>query len=238
MGDKPAALVVGNCNAQSWDLTKTMTIRDFKPGKDKLSFGKDDRGLSKAQLARIGFASPEGMPDALYTARMGTDGQLAPDAIVKADNPPFDVSPQAKAERAKLYDVLGLAKLAGKGSPLAEGMTIDFFGDSITWQNGIIDAIDEAIRTGEGTREKSIKLVNRGINGGGVLQVRDGAKEGAFPESSVQHAFAEVIAADKADPGCFRESPARPGCLGQGREDPAGSGHAEHSRGTARRQER
>ena len=72
-----------------------MTIRGYKPGKDKLVFGNDAKGLSKPQLARIGFASPVGLPDGLYTAKIGPRRQLAPDALVKAANPPFDVSPQA-----------------------------------------------------------------------------------------------------------------------------------------------
>jgi lysophospholipase L1-like esterase len=199
MGDKPAALVVGDSSARSWDLSKTMTIRGFKPGKDKLVFGKDGQGLSKAQLARIGFASPEGLSEGLYTAKIGPDGSLSPAALVKPVNPPFDVSPQANTERAKLYNVAGLAGLTGMASPLKDGLTIDFFGDSITWQNGFVEAIGQAIKAGEGTKDKTIQLVNRGINGGGVLQVRDGSTNSAFPGNSAQKSFAESIAADKAD---------------------------------------
>jgi lysophospholipase L1-like esterase len=199
MGDKPASLFVGDSSAIPWNLAKTLTIRGFKPGQDKFVFGKDAKGLSQPQLARIGFASPAGLPDGLYTARIGPDGQLAPDSLVKAINPPFDVSPLAVAERAKLYDVPGLTRLSGKDSPLKEGMTIDFFGDSITWQNGFVGAIEKAIKTGEGTKGRRITLVNRGINGGGVLQIRDGAKEGGFPGSKAQEPFAPLIATDKAD---------------------------------------
>jgi lysophospholipase L1-like esterase len=199
MGEKPAVLVVGDSSARAWDLTKTMTIRGFKPGKDKLVFGTGEQGLSKAQLARIGFASPAGMADGLYTAKIGSDGQLAPDELVKAANPPYDVSPPAIAARAKLYEVPGLADLSGPASPLKDSMTIDFFGDSITWQNGFIGAIDQAIQTSACTKDRNIKLVNRGINGGGVLQVRGGSTNSAYPGSSAQQPFAEVIATDKAD---------------------------------------
>ena len=199
MGEKPAALIVGDSSARAWNLIKTLTIRGFKPGQDKLVFGNDHQGLSPAQLARIGFASPAGLPDGLYTAKISAAGHLAPDTLVKAVNPPFDVSPQATAERAKLYNVLGLAHLSGQGSPLKDGMTISFFGDSITWQNGFISAMDKAIKSGEGTQDKKIKLVNRGINGGGVLQIRDGTTNSAFPGNSAQKPFTEVIAADKAD---------------------------------------
>lgn len=198
LGDKPAALVVGDSSARPWDLTKTLTIRSYKPGKDKLVFGRNGKGLSKEQLARIGFADPAGMSPGLYTAKMKSGGQLRPDARVTAANPPFDLLPRAISARAKLYEVAGLARLAGKDSPLKDGMTIDFFGDSITWQNGYIGAIEQALRDGEGTRGKSIKLVNRGINGGGVQDLRDGSAGNAFPGNTAQKPFAEVIAGDKA----------------------------------------
>jgi lysophospholipase L1-like esterase len=198
MGDKPAALLVGDSSTRPWDLTKTLTIRGYKPGKDKLAFGGDPRGLSAAQLARIGFASPRGLPEGLYNTAIGRDGQLSPHVPVAAVDPPFDVSPAATARREKLYNVPGLAEFSGKSSPLKDGATIDFFGDSITWLNGFISRIHEAIAKGEGTRGKRIKLVNHGINGGGVLQVRDGAKEAGFPGNSAQAPFAKLIAADKA----------------------------------------
>jgi lysophospholipase L1-like esterase len=199
MGDKPASLVVGNSSGSKWDLTKTVTVRNFKPGKDKLIFGKGANGLTKEQVARVGFESPAGKPAGLYTAKIGSAGQLAPGAVVKAVHPPFDVSNEARAQRAKIYEVKGLADLTGKASPLKDVMTIDFFGDSITWQGGYIGAIDQAVKAGEGSKHKKVKLVNRGVNGGGVLSIRDGSAGGAFPGSSAQKPFAQVIAADKAD---------------------------------------
>ncbi len=198
MGETPAALLVGDSSACLWDLTKTVTIRGHKPGRDKLVFGRDGKGLSAAQLARIGFADPAGLPAGLYKAKMGTDGQVTPETRVEAVNPPFAVSPAARAARARLYETNGLATLTAAGGLLADGLTIAFFGDSITWQNGYIAAIDKALKAGEGTKGKSIRLINRGINGGGVLQVRDGAEKGAFPGDSAQKPFAEMIAADKA----------------------------------------
>ena len=41
--------------------------------------------------------------------------------------------------------------------------------------------MNKAIATGEGTKGKRIKLVNRGINGGGVLQITDKAPKGRIP---------------------------------------------------------
>ena len=112
MGDKPARLAVGDSSARPWKLAKTLTIRSYKCGKDKLVFGKDDKGLTRRQLARIGFASPAGLPDGLYTAKITPDGELAPGTLVEAVNPPFDVSPRAVAHRVKLYDVPGLARIS------------------------------------------------------------------------------------------------------------------------------
>ena len=147
----------------------------------------------------------KGVRNGLYSAAIDPDGRLYPRARVSAVNPPFDVSPEAAARREKLYNVQGLEELTGKSSPMKGGMTIDFFGDSITWLNGYIGRMNEAIAHGEGTGApaqrvgKRIKLVNRGINGGGVLQIRDGAKEAGYPGNSPQAAFSKLIAADKAD---------------------------------------
>lgn len=199
MGDKPAAFVVGDSGTRPWKLDKTLTIEGFKPGRDVFRFGTNRDGLTAAQLARIGFASPHGLPAGLYTARIGDDGRLAPDLAVEAVDPPFDVSPAASAERRRLYEVAGLERLAGVGSPLRDGLTIAFFGDSITWQNGYVGQIDKAIQSSPDTKSRSVKLINRGINGGGVLSLRDGEKAGGFPGNSPQRPFAELLAADRAD---------------------------------------
>ncbi|MCF7734358.1 MAG: family 20 glycosylhydrolase [Akkermansiaceae bacterium] len=199
LGDSPASLLVGDSSARPWDLTKTVTVTGFKPGKDQLVFGKSATALTTQQLSRIGFDQPAGLPAGLYTAKLGPDGHLTPATRVAAVNPPFDVSPAAIKERAKLYEIPGIARLTGPQSPLKDGLVIDFFGDSITWQNGFIGALDKAIQAGPGTQGKTIKLVNRGINGGGVLSVRDGTDKSAYPGDSAQLPFAARIAADKAD---------------------------------------
>lgn len=198
-GATPATLAIGDCRAEKWDLTKTLTVRGFKPGRDRLVFGTGEGGLAPAQLARVGFASPAGYPSGLYTATIRADGQLAPGTRVEAVRPPFDVSARAVADREAIHAVDGVARLTGPGSPLRDGMTIAFFGDSITWQNGFIGKLEESIRNGAGTRDRKVRLVNRGINGGGVLQVRDGSTNSAFPGSSAQQPFAAALAADRAD---------------------------------------
>jgi len=199
LGTNPASLLIGDSSGRPWNLAKTLTIRGFKPGRDKVAFGKDANGLSAAQLARVGFASPAGRPEGLYTATMGADGQLAPGTVMKAAQPPFDVSADAVAARKKLYDVPGLTALSAAGSPLKDGMTVVFFGDSTTWQNGFVGLLDKTLKSGEGAKGRAVKLVNRGINGGGVLQIRDGSTNSAYPGSSAQKPFAAVIAAEKAD---------------------------------------
>ena len=192
LGEQPAALLIGDSSGRPWNLTKTLTIRGFKPGRDRVAFGKDAQGLSAPQLARVGFASPAGLPEGLYTARIGADGQLSPGTVVQASQPPFDVSADAVAARKKICDVPGLAALSAADSPLRNGMTAVFFGDSITWQNGFVGQIDKALKG------RTVRVVNRGINGGGVLQIRDGSTNSAYPGSSAQKPFAAVIATEKA----------------------------------------
>ena len=43
LGARPATLVVSEGGPRAWDLTKTLTIRNFKPGRDRIVFGKNDR---------------------------------------------------------------------------------------------------------------------------------------------------------------------------------------------------
>src|SRR4029079_18448264 len=73
-----------------------------------------------------------------------------------AQSPPFDTSPEAVAARAAFYSVPGRANLTGAGSPLSPGTKIDFFGDSITWLNGYVTKIQNAINAGTATGGKGI----------------------------------------------------------------------------------
>ena len=199
LGGGAGTLAVGDSAARAWDPAATLTIRGHVPGGTELRIGTTAQGLSAAQLPRIGFLDPAGLPAGLYTARIEADGKLEPDRAVVAIDPPFDVSPAARAARAALYEVPGRAALAGADTPLRAGMTICFFGDSITWQNGYLGLIAAALQDGPGTASLGVKLVNRGINGGGVLEVRDGSPKAAYPRDAAQGPFAEVIAADRAD---------------------------------------
>jgi lysophospholipase L1-like esterase len=97
---------------------------------------------------------------------------LAGDLVAQAQ--PFDTSPEAVAARAAVYSVPGRANLTGINSPLAARTKIDFFGDSITWLNGYVSNIQDALIHGPGTVGKRIQCINRGDNGGGVFQVLNG----------------------------------------------------------------
>lgn len=197
MGQLAATLEVGDCGSCSWDFSKTLTIFGFKPGKDRVVFGHNSRGLSESQVQRIGFASPVGMPEGLYSARITADGAVEPSALVRALQTPFDLSAKAREERERFCSVNGLADLRKAVGFLPQDAVIAFFGDSLTWQNGYIEWITRRIRGSDGSPEKNLKLLNRGINGGGILQVRDGVSDGAFPGKSAQKPFAEVISAER-----------------------------------------
>ena len=198
LGDGASTLAFAASRGKPWNLARTLAVRHWTEGKDKLVFGTDAAGLAPEQLKRIGFESPSGRQPGLYAARALEDGQLVPDARVAAVNPPFDVSDAARATRRKLYEVAGRKSLAGEGTRLKDGMRISLFGDSITWLGGFMGAIQAALRDGPGTKGKDIQVFNRGINGGGVLQVRDGAAKGSRAKGGKQAPFAQVIAADKA----------------------------------------
>ena len=199
LGGASARLTVGDSSAVAWEPAATLTVVRHVPGKTRLSFGRDAAGLTAAQRARIGFLDPAGMPAGLYGATAGADGELVPGQRVEAVAPPFDVSPAAIAERTRIYDVPGIDRLCGKGTLLVDGLVISFFGDSITWQNGYIGILDKALKEGPGTAGLRVKLVNRGINGGGVLSLRDGSEKAAYPGDSAQKAFREVLEADGAN---------------------------------------
>lgn len=196
-------LSFADSSKSKWDLSKTLTIQNWTSGEDVIRFGTTASALSPGQLARVGFADPSGRPAGLYSAKILADGSLVPDRKVEATKSPFDVSEKARAEQAKLYQVSGRTNLSGKDTPLKDRMRISFFGDSITWQNVYISEIRKALEAGVGTKEFDIALVNHGINGGGVLSVRDGSEKAAYVDQNnrdgKQAPFADVIAADKAD---------------------------------------
>jgi len=201
LGDGASTLVFADSSGAAWDPTKTLTVRRWTEGRDKVVFTPP--GLTAKQVARVGFLDPSGRQPGMYAATLSADGQLLPGAKVAPVDPPFDMSEKAVAAREAIYDVPGRAMLSGEGTRLKDGMTISFFGDSITWLNGYITAIGKALEEGAGTKGMAITLRNRGVNGGGVLSIRDGSEKAAYvsakEKNGKQAPFADVIAADRAD---------------------------------------
>lgn len=204
LGDGRSRVHFQDSGQVEWDLTKTLTIQNWTDTDedDDVFFGTTDGGLTRRQVARIGFEDPSDRQRGLYTARLLTNGRLVPDRLVEAVDPPFDVSDQARASRRKVFAVPGRDRLSGRQTPVTDGLRISFFGDSITWQNAYITEIQKALKSGEGTRQLDVTLINRGINGGGVLSVRDGVDRSAYVSpgntNGKQAPFAEVIAGDRA----------------------------------------
>jgi lysophospholipase L1-like esterase len=188
---------------QPWKDKSQLVVNHWTGQSQKLSFGDGASGITADQVALIGFRDPQGKPAGLYFATMQDDGAIVPsDKAVVAVNPPYDVSEAARAERAKLYEIKGLEQLTAADTPLKKGMSISFFGDSITWQNRYITNIRKALESSAATKDLGITLHNHGINGGGALQIREGSKGAAFDgktNKAPQAPFAEVIATDKSD---------------------------------------
>jgi lysophospholipase L1-like esterase len=104
-------------------------------------------------------------PEWAFTTQ--TEGQVVA-------SPPFDISPSAQAARLALYDNQGRAVLTGADTELTSGMKISFFGDSITWQDAYLTRIRTALSGSSHTSGLGVTLINHGVNGGGVLAIRDG----------------------------------------------------------------
>ena len=192
-----------NSSTTAWTGNRQLVIYDWKGslgggGSNGVYFGDSADGLVAGQIARIGFMNPEGFAAGLYHATLLDSGEVVPTGTaVTAIFPPYDLSPAAVATRATSYTSSGCFDLTRAGSPLTDGTRIVFFGDSITWLNGYISLLDTALSTGAGTQGKSITLINRGINGGGVLQVRDGSPDSGYPGSVPQASFSSLLTSDQ-----------------------------------------
>ncbi|MGC4004782.1 MAG: GDSL-type esterase/lipase family protein [Pirellulales bacterium] len=191
-------------SAINWNTGKQILVQNWQNAAvAKIAFGTTASGLTSAQVAKIGFSNPANQPAGLYRATISAAGELMPttDAVV-AINPPFDLSASAQAGRAAIYGVNGRANLSGVGTPLPAGTRISFFGDSLTWLNGYVSNIRTSLNAGAGTQGKGIQLFNRGINGGGVGEIRLGSPSNAFDggaNNAAQGSFASVIAADQSN---------------------------------------
>jgi lysophospholipase L1-like esterase len=203
LGDGDTQLVFADSSEAKWAPKGQLLIQGYKGGSQRITFGEKAEGLTKDQLKQVGFANPAGQPAAVYPAEMDASGNLKPGATaITVAHAPFDLSDKAKAERQKLYDVPGLTDLTGAQTPLKKDMHISIFGDSITWLNGYITKIDNALAAGEGTKDLDVKVFNHGVNGGGAAQILNGSDSAGYDgkgNNAAQKPFAEVIKTDKAD---------------------------------------
>jgi lysophospholipase L1-like esterase len=205
MGASTSVLRFAASSASTWTSGKQLIIREWNGsptggGSEGVFFGASASGLSAGQIANVGFMNPAGFATGLYQAAILATGEVVPTgtAVVPV-NTPYDLSPAAAAARSAIYTSTGRADLTAAGSPLTTGTRIVFFGDSITWQNSYISLLNSAIASGAGTQGKTITLINRGINGGGVEQVRDGSPGSGYPSNAPQASFASLLTSDQAD---------------------------------------
>ena len=205
VGASTSVLRFAASSASTWTSGKQLIIREWNGsptggGSEGVFFGTNASGLSAGQIAKVGFMNPAGFATGLYQAAILATGEVVPTgtAVVPV-NTPYDLSPAAAAARSAIYTSTGRADLTAAGSPLTTGTRIVFFGDSITWQNSYISLLNSAIASGAGTQGKTITLINRGINGGGVEQVRDGSPGSGYPSNAPQASFASLLTSDQAD---------------------------------------
>jgi lysophospholipase L1-like esterase/dienelactone hydrolase len=165
-----------------------LVVRGFLPGVDRVVLAAAGPVDWAACLPRVGIRAG----GVLHHARRAADGALELGAAV-APRGAFELVDPA---RAALHAAGGLARLAAPDSPLTDDTVISLFGDSITWQDAWPSAIERALREDAGSRAR---VHNRGINGGGVLEVLGGSPDSArrgAQGNAPQAPFADVLAAD------------------------------------------
>ncbi len=191
-------------SAATWATGTQLIIREWNGsptggGAEAVFFGTSAGGLSAGQIAKVGFMNPAGFATGLYHAAILATGEVLPTGTaVMPTAPPYDLSPAATTARTASYTSTGRADLTAAGSPLATGTRIVFFGDSITWQNTYINFLNATIASGAGTQGKTITLINRGINGGIMADLRDGKASGGYPGSVAQASFSSLLTSDQA----------------------------------------
>jgi lysophospholipase L1-like esterase len=193
-------LQAADSHGLAWDLSKELIVEKWKGGGiDRIVVGNGPGALTPEQLACVGFRSPAGLPEGLFAGAILPTGELVPGRPVRPVDPPFDLSDAARDDRRKLYEVAGRARLAGGETPLKKGMKISFFGDSITWGGGYIGLIEQALKAGEGSKDLGVRLINHGINGGGVMTLRDGEAAKSHVGDTHPRPFGEYLAEDRPE---------------------------------------
>lgn len=175
------------------DTGATLTISNYHPGKSRFAIKTPP---DRATLGKIGFLNPAGLPRGLYRASSSTPGVITPGTRIEPTNTSFPMTEKAYAARERIYNIRGLDDITGKNSPIAKDTTIAFFGDSLTWLGSYIAELERAIATDQTTQRRGTKLINRGINGGGVRQIVTGSPDAAYPGNSPQKPFATLLDED------------------------------------------
>lgn len=203
LGEGDNAVIFADSSAAAWRPGVQLIIHDWQGGDaagDRVCFGDRAGGLTQQQLAQVGFMNPSGHDAGLYRARMLETGALVPGEAVEAANPAYDLSPDARQARQAICTSDGLEQLAEAAARLDKPMRVTCFGDSITWLGGYIKMLEAAVKPGGKDAAAKITFINRGINGGGVRHLRDGAG-GLFNQD--QPGLADVLEKDQPDIAAF-----------------------------------
>ncbi len=182
-GDGPETLRIAHFqpglsrhDAWDWDFFAA----NFDPRNDHLNLGASVYAAAmnhRQGVEAIRFLDPVGMPPGLYACEARANGEIlvgekiAPRAPVA---PPFPLDAAATAARAALYERHGIDRLSALDGKLPPKATLSFFGDSITWLNGYVAKLGDELK-----KHGDLAVRNRGINGCGVRDLRDGAPGGA-----------------------------------------------------------
>lgn len=164
---------------QTWNAKAEWIIEGFVVGEDHLAVGSSAQSLAATQLGRIAFRERVGDRSVLRRARINALGELEPGDSVGPGTAAFAVDEAADRARDAVVARDGLQRLTASATALKQGAVISFFGDSITWLDGFRSRIDAALTRNDATRGLGIQLRNRGINGGGVRDLRDGSPGGS-----------------------------------------------------------
>jgi lysophospholipase L1-like esterase len=108
------------------------------------------------------------------------------------------LSAAGHAARAADYEIAGLAGLTGPETPLTAGLTIAFFGDSITMQGRYVRLIEQALAASGDTAGLGVRIARHGLNGGRVPDLLAGKSRKADFKAS----FADLLAREKPDVAC------------------------------------
>jgi lysophospholipase L1-like esterase len=199
LGQAGGRLVFAASSDRNWKPGCALIIRNGGKDRTTLHVGANGSGLTAAQRTQIGFYDPAGQRPGTYTANLTPQGELVPsETMVQPVDLSIDQSTRAYEARRALYDVPGIERLGGTGTPLKQDMVISVFGDSITWGGGLVKTLHDGIRAGAGSKSLNVRVINHGVNGAGVQTIRDGQESKNHAGGTKPEPFAKTIAADKA----------------------------------------